>query len=215
MSNDVAPRPIQTLYNGYRFRSRLEARWAVFFDRNDKRYVYESEGYQLPSGPYLPDFFFPDAFPGGDAFLEVKPASSLPTSHFEFSARTRATSIGGLRRRPIRSDGMPREIVQACEMTAALKLAPGAFVVVYGDPVDVLCYGDGGSVCIDEHGLTTGIGFLDWFPNLCTAADEAPRRPLRARRARQPRAPPATPCLDANVAAPRLARAPLPDWAKP
>ena len=25
-------KPIETKYNGYRFRSRLEARWAVFFD---------------------------------------------------------------------------------------------------------------------------------------------------------------------------------------
>lgn len=25
-------KPIETHYNGYRFRSRLEARWAVFFD---------------------------------------------------------------------------------------------------------------------------------------------------------------------------------------
>jgi hypothetical protein len=25
-------RPIDMVYNGYRFRSRLEARWAVFFD---------------------------------------------------------------------------------------------------------------------------------------------------------------------------------------
>ena len=25
-------RPIETHYNGYRFRSRLEARWAVFFE---------------------------------------------------------------------------------------------------------------------------------------------------------------------------------------
>ena len=25
-------KPIETVYNGYRFRSRLEARWAVFFD---------------------------------------------------------------------------------------------------------------------------------------------------------------------------------------
>ena len=25
-------KPIETTYNGYKFRSRLEARWAVFFD---------------------------------------------------------------------------------------------------------------------------------------------------------------------------------------
>lgn len=48
---------IETVYNGYRFRSRLEARWAVFFDTLGIKYEYEPEGFQLPSGKmYLPDF---------------------------------------------------------------------------------------------------------------------------------------------------------------
>ena len=46
-----------TVYNGYRFRSRLEARWAVFFDALGVRYEYEPEGFELPNGKsYLPDF---------------------------------------------------------------------------------------------------------------------------------------------------------------
>lgn len=50
-------KPIETEYNGYRFRSRLEARWAVFFDALGVRYEYEPEGFELPSGKlYLPDF---------------------------------------------------------------------------------------------------------------------------------------------------------------
>jgi len=48
---------IETVYNGYRFRSRLEARWAVFFDTLGIRYEYEKEGFELPSGRYLPDFW--------------------------------------------------------------------------------------------------------------------------------------------------------------
>ena len=48
---------IETLYNGYRFRSRLEARWAIFFDVLGVEYEYEPEGFLLPSGnKYLPDF---------------------------------------------------------------------------------------------------------------------------------------------------------------
>lgn len=48
---------IQTEYNGYIFRSRLEARWAVFFDALGVEYEYEPEGFELPSGKrYLPDF---------------------------------------------------------------------------------------------------------------------------------------------------------------
>lgn len=52
---------IETVYNGYRFRSRLEARWAVFFDNLGVKYVYEPEGYKLSNGEtYLPDFYLPD-----------------------------------------------------------------------------------------------------------------------------------------------------------
>jgi hypothetical protein len=35
---------IETLYRGYRFRSRTEARWAVFFDKLGLRWDYEEEG---------------------------------------------------------------------------------------------------------------------------------------------------------------------------
>ena len=50
-------RAIETEYDGYRFRSRLEARWAVFFDALGVDYEYEPEGFELPSGKrYLPDF---------------------------------------------------------------------------------------------------------------------------------------------------------------
>jgi hypothetical protein len=52
---------IQTEYNGYRFRSRTEARWAVFFDAAGFRYEYEKEGFKLSDGTYyLPDFWLPD-----------------------------------------------------------------------------------------------------------------------------------------------------------
>ena len=48
---------IPTEYNGYRFRSRLEARWAVFFDKLGIDYEYEIEGYEVANGVwYLPDF---------------------------------------------------------------------------------------------------------------------------------------------------------------
>lgn len=54
-------KPIETYYNGYRFRSRLEARWAVFFDSGHIPYEYEPEGYRLQDGTlYLPDFYLPE-----------------------------------------------------------------------------------------------------------------------------------------------------------
>lgn len=53
-------KPIQTRYKGYHFRSRLEARWAVFFDALGVQWEYEPEGFELPDGTrYLPDFWLP------------------------------------------------------------------------------------------------------------------------------------------------------------
>ena len=48
-------------FRGYLFRSRLEARWAVFFDALGIQWEYEPEGIVLSDGThYLPDFYLPD-----------------------------------------------------------------------------------------------------------------------------------------------------------
>ena len=68
-------KPIETFYNGYRFRSRLEARWAVFFDACGIPYMYEPEGFKLKSGKgYLPDFYLPNVGwrAHGGLWVEVK-----------------------------------------------------------------------------------------------------------------------------------------------
>ncbi|MER7166796.1 hypothetical protein ABT336_12130 [Micromonospora sp. NPDC000207] len=55
--------PIETRYAGCRFRSRLEARWAVWFDHLGINWQYETETYLVgPKGSqrgYLPDFYLP------------------------------------------------------------------------------------------------------------------------------------------------------------
>ena len=62
-------KPIQTRYAGCHFRSRLEARWAVFFDTAGIRWEYEPQGFELPSGKkYLPDFYLPDV----QRWIEIK-----------------------------------------------------------------------------------------------------------------------------------------------
>lgn len=64
-------RPIETEYNGYLFRSRLEARWAVFFDAMGIRYEYEPDGFDLGDSVwYLPDFYLPQI--NGGVYVEVK-----------------------------------------------------------------------------------------------------------------------------------------------
>lgn len=47
---------IETRYAGCRFRSRLEARWAVFMDHLGVPWEYEPQGYVVNGMPYLPDF---------------------------------------------------------------------------------------------------------------------------------------------------------------
>ena len=60
---------IETRYNGYLFRSRLEARWAVWFDALGVKWEYEPEGFDLgPAGLYLPDFWLPQL----QCWFEVK-----------------------------------------------------------------------------------------------------------------------------------------------
>lgn len=59
---------IQTVYKGCKFRSRLEARWAVFLDSLSVNWSYENEGYNLNGIWYLPDFFVSD----WDCWIEIK-----------------------------------------------------------------------------------------------------------------------------------------------
>jgi hypothetical protein len=68
MSTKIAA--IETRYAGCRFRSRLEARWAVFFDHLGIKWEYEPQGYLVgpDKRPYLPDFRLPEL----GSFVEAK-----------------------------------------------------------------------------------------------------------------------------------------------
>ena len=75
---------IETFYKGYHFRSRLEARWAVFFDTLGIQWKYEDQGFEkdVPTSVngelvykterYLPDFYLPNQWGGGGIYVEVK-----------------------------------------------------------------------------------------------------------------------------------------------
>jgi hypothetical protein len=68
--------PLETNYAGHRFRSRLEARWAVAFDHLGIEWQYEAQGYTCSrrlgnddsTFAYLPDFWLPKL----RIFAEVK-----------------------------------------------------------------------------------------------------------------------------------------------
>lgn len=79
---------IETRYKGYRFRSRLEARWAVFFDALRIKWEYEQEGFELSGGErYLPDFFLPSFEKG--IYVEVKATSGTFDRALKFAAEAR------------------------------------------------------------------------------------------------------------------------------
>lgn len=63
-------KPIETVHAGCRFRSRLEARWAVFFDTLKIAWEYEPQGFMIDGVLYLPDFYLPEQ----KLWVEVKPA---------------------------------------------------------------------------------------------------------------------------------------------
>jgi hypothetical protein len=88
---------IETHYKGYRFRSRLEARWAVFFDKCHMLWDYEPEGYDLgDAGWYLPDFWVPIRFhehEGAGYWVEIK-GQKTPTENEFNKARELALHTG-------------------------------------------------------------------------------------------------------------------------
>ena len=68
---------IETVYKGYKFRSRLEARWAVFFDQIGADWEYEPEGFDCDGVWYLPDFVihngtWKSGYSTKDLYIEIK-----------------------------------------------------------------------------------------------------------------------------------------------
>lgn len=80
----MAIQPIQTRYHGYKFRSRLEARYAVYFDEMGIQWEYEPQGFVLTNGVcYLPDFYLPEL----RVWVEIKPNRDIPYSDCQKVAR--------------------------------------------------------------------------------------------------------------------------------
>lgn len=124
---------IPTKYKGYTFRSRLEARWAVYFDLIGITWDYEPEGYVLRNGVwYLPDFYLHQL----DTFVEIKPQPEIYGC--EDAAKSRLFVSG----RDYRDKWFPFSIDHA-------------LWVKYGLPnndSDYLLYGNGGKVQMGYHG---------------------------------------------------------------
>jgi hypothetical protein len=111
---DKKIKAIETVYNGYKFRSRLEARWAVFFDELGVRYTYEQEGYDLHyNGPYLPDFALFDK--EKKYLVEIKP---MPEPHHE----------------PAKPELLDKDATRkAIELSM---MVGGTVILIFGDPLE-------------------------------------------------------------------------------
>lgn len=83
---------IPTIYGGRRYRSRLEARWAAFFDRLGISHEYEP----FDLGRWSPDFLLPSPATGF-VLVEVKPIS-------QFDAAVGTKMAGAMAERGIESE---------------------------------------------------------------------------------------------------------------
>jgi hypothetical protein len=93
---------IETYYKGYRFRSRTEARWAIFFDTLGVKWEYEREGYTLSNGMrYLPDFWLDTV----QMWAEVRPGTFTPEEKLKCKLLVEATGFECLM-----LDGTPDDI---------------------------------------------------------------------------------------------------------
>lgn len=80
---------IETWHQSILFRSRMEARWAVFLDEMDVSFSYEQEGFNLGElGGYRPDFWMPSV----GKWMEYKPVR--PTE-VEFEKGRRVAALTG------------------------------------------------------------------------------------------------------------------------
>ena len=99
---------IETVYNGYRFRSRLEARWAVFFDACGYPWEYEPEGFNIDGIYYLPDFKVAFEDENGDFntfWFEVKPRDKFISEQEKRKINAFACACFEKKNRPITGYG--------------------------------------------------------------------------------------------------------------
>ena len=128
---------LETEYAGCRFRSRLEARWAMFFDRMRIKWDYEPDAFATSMGNYLPDFSIripqPEAHGHGEPhaqWFEVKP------DEFDTDPRHRALAVES-GQPVIVARGMPRSYLAQLTEETRVTRAP---LVAYGledDPIAV------------------------------------------------------------------------------
>lgn len=67
--NTAKPRKV----GQYMYRSLLESRWAILFNKTGTNFRYELKSFKTDDGYYLPDFFLPDF----NVWIEIKPYAEV------------------------------------------------------------------------------------------------------------------------------------------
>jgi hypothetical protein len=168
---------IPTIYRGRRYRSRLEARWAAFFDRLGLAHEYEP----FDLGRWSPDFMLPSSCVGF-VLVEVKPVIAfdpivglkMAGAMCERGLAGEAALLVGVRPEPVMESG--RVVVQlgwlgcrdesgAWDWSAAIAGWPASAAGARSP--DILRYGID---CADERGWSGSLTYRPAAPE----ADAAP-----------------------------------------
>ena len=150
--------PLPTYYGGVKFKSALEARWALYFDEINVAWRYEDEAYALECGSYLPDFWLPVA----GMHAEVKPDSG-----FSYLEVTRCLQLAAMTGDPIiLLDGPPRAtsfyLVRSKKHTKIVGDALGGFWTAKDGMCETIAVGT------NKQRLQNGEGYWveEWYADL-------------------------------------------------
>lgn len=169
----ISLKAIETVYGNHRYRSREEARWAVFLDVLRIPFEYEKEGYDLDGLWYLPDFWLPQQ----QVWFEVKG---------QFPDETEWEKAGRL------AVAAEREVWVACGPGSVGQLETPGFYFQFRDCVSpngfLLCFGADGSRGIGNWEQCAGCGtfrpvvrhelnFVDRPDDLCCPASWVDPKP--------------------------------------
>lgn len=115
---------IKAEYKGYRFRSRLEARRAVFFDACGVKWEYEPEGYDLGDGTYyLPDFLLHG--------VTVNHATYAESCNIYVEAKGQMNDTDADKIKRFAEAGMPEDGMCGLPKTAVFSCGRMPFIVAY------------------------------------------------------------------------------------
>lgn len=172
-------KPIETRAYGHRFRSRTEARWAVFFTTLGFRWEYEPEGFNIDGELYLPDFrvWTPQGEP---IWYEVKPLNVTADSKLE-KFRKAINRQRGEEWSPIRAvllNGSPRDFFRNHDICPRCGvMLPNICFDDYGDEMGVSCFScdmetpSGGNNPLENDGIK-GISYYPHKGLVMTAMHE-------------------------------------------